>query len=94
MKCEMIEVKTMYDPKLKPFYAKAIGDLALEYLESCTPFPTHMALLENALDLIAEIKEILNDTSLDDPACFARVDALVDAFYRAGLPVDRHRECE
>ena len=84
----------MYDPKLKPFYAKAIGDLALEYLESCTPFPTHMALLENALDLIAEIKEILNHTSLDDPACFARVDALVDAFYRAGLPVDRHRECE
>ena len=84
----------MYDPVLAPFYARAIGEAVLAAIEPIDLFYPNSQLLEDALDLIAEIKEILNDTSLDDPACFARVDALVDAFYRAGLPVDRHQEFE
>lgn len=43
-----------------------------------------------ALELLEEIREILNDTQMDDPECFHRVDALVSAFRRRGVEVSRH----
>lgn len=47
-----------------------------------------------AVRILTEIKEVLDDRSLDDPACFYRIDAIVSAFARAGLTTRRHEECE
>lgn len=47
-----------------------------------------------AVRILSEIKKALDDPSLDDPECFYRIDAIVDAFYQAGLSTQRHRECE
>lgn len=47
-----------------------------------------------AVRILSEIKKALDDPSLDDPECFSRIDAIVDAFYQAGLSTRRHRECE
>lgn len=47
-----------------------------------------------AVRVLSEIKRVLDDPELDDPACFYRIGAIVDAFYRAGLSTRRHQECE
>lgn len=47
-----------------------------------------------AVRVLSEIKRILDDPSLEDPAYFYRIDAIVDEFYRTGLSTRRHRECE
>lgn len=43
-----------------------------------------------ALELLEEIRKILNDERLDDPECFHRIDALVSAFRLQGVEVSRH----
>lgn len=48
------------------------------------------AVNSEALALLKEIRGILDDGSLDDPECFAKIDALVSAFHRRGVPVSRH----
>lgn len=47
-----------------------------------------------AVRVLSEIKAALDDPDLDDPECFYRIDAIVSAFYRAGLSTRRHEECE
>lgn len=43
-----------------------------------------------ALQVLTEIKTILDDDALDDPACFRRIDAIVDAFHKSGISTIRH----
>ena len=43
-----------------------------------------------AVRVLSEIKQVLDDPSLDDPECFYRIDSIVDVFYRAGLSIRRH----
>ena len=47
-----------------------------------------------AVRILSEIKKVLDDPGLDDPECFYRIDAIVDAFHQAGLSTRRHEECE
>lgn len=47
-----------------------------------------------AVRVLSEIKAALDDPDLDDPECFYRIDAIVSAFYRAGLSTRRHEEYE
>lgn len=47
-----------------------------------------------AVRILSEIKKVLDDPSLEDQDCFLRIDAIVDAFYQAGLSTRRHEECE
>ena len=48
----------------------------------------------SAISLLRQIKEILDDDTLDDPTCFQRIDAIVTAFQDAGLSTRRHWACE
>ena len=67
--------------------AMAIGRTAMLSLDS------HLlieAVNSAAMDLLAEIQDILNDHLLDDPECFEKIDALVSAFHRRGIEVYRH----
>ena len=67
---------------MKQLYAKAIGELVVQYLDTIGE------------EEIARIREALDDPALDDGACFRRVDAIVSAFHAAGIPTRRHEECE
>ncbi len=46
------------------------------------------------MELIEQIRDILNDDTLTDPECFYRIEALVDAFADVGLYTTRHQELE
>ena len=67
--------------------AQAIGRAVLDNLDR-----ESLALAVNAaaLELLEEIRVILNDERLDDRECFHRIDALVSAFDRRGIAVARH----
>ena len=38
-----------------------------------------------AYKVLNEIKEIIEDNTLDDPECFARIDAIIHAFYKISV---------
>ena len=79
------------EPKLaKALYENALGELAAKYLEFLRPADLVPLAESNALKLIAEIKAVLDDDSLEDPTCFQRIDALVDAFYARNVHTPRH----
>jgi len=40
--------------------------------------------------LLEEVRRILDDDSLDDPACFHKIEAIVTAFHCHGIPTARH----
>lgn len=79
----------MNDPTIKQMYAKAIGELALSYLEKQGLSVAEEAE-SRAVTLIAQIQTILNDETLDDPDCFHRIEAIVELFHGAGLSTTRH----
>ena len=79
----------MNDPTIKQMYAKAIGDLALSYLEQ-QGLPTAEEVNSRAIALISQIQTVLNDENLDDPECFHRIEAIVELFHEAGLSTTRH----
>ena len=43
-----------------------------------------------AMDLISEIKAILDDDTTEDPACFQQIDRIVSAFWAKGIYTPRH----
>ena len=71
-------------------YAAAIGTLILKYVQALSPELLSQAAESEAMKLISEIQAVLDDESLDDPACFRRIDGIVDAFFDRGLPTGRH----
>ncbi len=67
------------------YYIKVIGKAMLDYAKD---YDIHEAVhqMESAeLELIGQIRDILNNDTLADPDCFYRIEALVDAFADAGL---------
>ncbi len=74
----------------KKLYESALRELAANYLESLGPQEILPLAESEAVKLIAEIQGILNDEALEDPECFRRIDAIVDAFHDRGIPTDRH----
>lgn len=79
---------------MKNLYAKAVGELILNYCERISPADIFQQTESNVLSLITEIKNILDNESLSDPECFYRIDAIVTAFHRAGVPTTRHWETD
>lgn len=67
--------------------AQAIGRAAMDCMDREALVK---AVNSEALALLEEIRKILDDGNQDDLECFARVDALVSAFHRRGVPVSRH----
>lgn len=72
-------------------YAQAIGREALKYLSGADVREAAAQEARSAaLQVLTEIKTILDDDTLDDPACFRRIDAIVDAFHKSGISTIRH----
>ena len=68
----------------------AVGNAVTQYLDKLGPGELAQVINSQAMKLIQQIREILDDDTLDDEACFRRIDALVTAFYKAGLYTSRH----
>lgn len=79
-----------YDSVIKEFYAKALGDYIMNYIKLVTPEDLLFYMQLNAVTILAQIKDILDDESQDDPACFRRIDAIVSAFHAQGISTTRH----
>lgn len=67
--------------------AHAIGRAAMDCMDREA---LAKAVNSAAVELLEEIREILNNGRLDDQTCFHRIDALVSAFQRRGIGVSRH----
>lgn len=80
------------DPSIfEGLYAQAIGREALKYLSRADVREAAVQEARSAaLQVLTEIKTILDDDALDDPACFRRIDAIVDAFHKSGISTIRH----
>ncbi len=74
----------------KSIYAQAIGERVLEYLERFDPQQLSAVANARAIALVESIRLILEDSTLDDPSCFLRIEAIVDAYNDAGIHVSRH----
>ena len=74
----------------RAMYENAVGKLVVDYLESLGTVELPSLAESSALKLIAEIKDILDNDDLEDPQCFHRIDALVDAFHAGNVPTGRH----
>ena len=75
---------------LKRLYAFEIGRLAVGYIDSLEPDKLHTMVESEAVNLIAEIKSLLDDEFMVDEDCFHRIDAIVGAFERRGFQTNRH----
>lgn len=75
---------------LKSIYAKAIGELIADYLDSIGCTEVFSVTESKAIELITEVKAILNDDSLDNLQCFRRIDAIVNVFSSNGMDTLRH----
>ena len=88
------EVSTMHDFVSKELCAKAIGEQVMIYLEDLIQDSLADLAEREAVAVLGKIKAILDDESLDDAGCALRIDAIVSAWYQAGLSTDRHWEWE
>ncbi len=70
--------------------AKALGQEMLRFARAYQTHDLIQYINSRAVSLLADIRRILNDPALDDPDCFHRIDAIVDAFHRCGLSTSRH----
>lgn len=71
----------------KQLAAMAIGR---EVLAHFNPQTLLREMQSDAVNVLEEIKQILDDDSLDDPECFHKIEAIVTAFHRHGLLTARH----
>lgn len=69
---------------------RTIGAAVLDCVRNYEPQHLLSELNQNALQLLEQNREILDDDSLDDPECFQKIEAIVVAFHRHGLPTVRH----
>lgn len=71
-------------------YARTIGWEVLDYLRKEHPGEIVKEMEGDALRILEKIQTILNDDTLDDPDCFARIEAIVRAFEANGITTSRH----
>ena len=84
----------MNDPILDGLYANAIGQEVMRYIRQSDGEELARQVDRHAIGLLREIKEILDDRTLDDPECFYRIDAIVQAFQGKGISTERHWEAD
>ncbi|MBD5119438.1 MAG: hypothetical protein HDT37_10115 [Clostridiales bacterium] len=72
-------------------FANLIGKSVLQYCKTQHILDETAQQVESgALAVLAQVKEALNDETLDDPECFRRIEAIVEAFHGNGLSTSRH----
>ena len=74
----------------KNLYAQALGGQVINYVETLRPDEILQTIESEALALLSEIKDVLDNDAIDDLACFQRIDAIVNAFYARGIQTARH----
>lgn len=74
----------------KLMYERIIGAVVLEYVKNCEPQCLPLKLHSGAVTILTEIQEVLDDETLDDPACFQKIEAIVSVFHDHGLYTSRH----
>lgn len=72
------------------FYERAVGAAILEYVKQISPQNMRQKADSSALQLVKEIRMILDDDSLEDSECFQKIEAIVVAFRSQGLTTSRH----
>jgi len=71
--------------------AQAIGYEVLKYLKETESFKKLEQKPESkALQVLEEIRCILDDSSLDDPECFHRIESIVNTLEANGIHTTRH----
>lgn len=71
---------------------REVGAYVLNCLQHCDTSVLAQQVDSEAVRLLEEIKAIIQDPALDDPECFARIEALTNAFYVHGISTTRHNE--
>ena len=73
-------------------FAQAIGREIVQYIKNrdLTPKNCAAAAENEALRVLRQIQIILDDDSVDDEACFMRIERIVQAFHAAGISTPRH----
>jgi len=73
------------------FAARAIGTEALKYLkEAWTPEKLASAAEGRAVRALEDVRRALDDNTLDDPACFHRIQAILNALEKYDIYSARH----
>ena len=75
-------------------WVRVVAQEMLRYAKSTGEETMARRVDSEAVRVLSEIKQVLDDPSLNDPECFERIEAVVDIFFRAGLSTRRHEECE
>lgn len=71
--------------------AQAIGLEAMRYLKQTETIRSIARETEKkAIEVLEEIRRVLNDDSLEDPECFQRIEAILTALENAGIFTSRH----
>lgn len=74
----------------KALYDKTLEQLVMTYVSTLSAEELAPRLNAEAMNLLSEIKAILDDDTLEDPECFRRIDAIVNAFWAKGIYTPRH----
>lgn len=78
-------------PVSKELAAQAIGLEVLEHLkETWTPEKLAQEAESRALKALEDIRRVLDDDKLEDPECFRRIEAIVNALEANGIRTSRH----
>lgn len=69
---------------------RAVVAMVSEYIGQLLPDDLFPIADSEALGLIVQIKDILDEEDTSDPECFRRIDAIVNAFAEKGIYTNRH----
>lgn len=80
----------MSEQILKAVYVRGIGELTLKFWESVKREELVPVMESKALDIIAEIKAVLDNEALNDKECFQRIEDIITIFQANGIDTTRH----
>ncbi|NBI09517.1 hypothetical protein D1641_05705 [Colidextribacter sp. OB.20] len=74
-------------------YHAELGRMVADYVGRIDPDVLQSAIESRAVQTLEAIRCILNNSQLDDPGCFQRIDTLVKLFFQElEVNVNRHSE--
>lgn len=74
----------------KALYEKTVEQMVMTYVGTLSVDELAPRLNAGAMNLLSEIKAILDDDTVEDPACFRQIDKIVSAFWAKGIYTPRH----
>ena len=74
----------------KALYENTLEQLVTTYVNTLSVDELVPRLNAEAMNLLSEIKAILDDDAVEDAACLHRIDAIVNAFWSKGIYTPRH----